>query len=203
VSTTTQQQLVQDRLWELIEPLLPPQPTPRGPGGRPRVEERAALESGQQPAQVHSDPTPRLHPREPPRDQLHQLVQRRDPPGKIDHAAIITARRPSAFHDTPNRRCSINGQIARMALEGSGASVRYLGPTTDSSKYVVLRISLLVLSALLRGVGGTALTELGSCVPSAGLQEWSQVRRRTAWSWRREIGRCSYSECWAGLFWPQ
>ena len=41
---TKQQRLVEDRLWELIEPLLPPRPAPKGPGGRPRVDERAALE---------------------------------------------------------------------------------------------------------------------------------------------------------------
>jgi transposase len=44
VSTTKQQQLVQDQLWQLIESLLPSRPTPEGPGGRPRVDERAALE---------------------------------------------------------------------------------------------------------------------------------------------------------------
>jgi transposase len=35
---------VADRHWELIEPLIPPRPTPRGPGGRPRIDDRAALE---------------------------------------------------------------------------------------------------------------------------------------------------------------
>ena len=40
----TKQRLVEDRLWELIEPLLPPRPALKGPGGRPRVDERAALE---------------------------------------------------------------------------------------------------------------------------------------------------------------
>jgi transposase len=44
VARTKQQRLVEDRLWELIEPLLPPRPVPKGPGGRPRVDERAALE---------------------------------------------------------------------------------------------------------------------------------------------------------------
>src|SRR5215207_2293872 len=34
--------LVTDELWELIEPLLPPEP-PKPRGGRPRVEDRAAL----------------------------------------------------------------------------------------------------------------------------------------------------------------
>jgi hypothetical protein len=66
-------------------------------GQRPAV---LALQPGQQPAQIRPDPPPRLHPRKPARDQLHQLVQRRDPPGKIDHAAIITAQQPSASHDT-------------------------------------------------------------------------------------------------------
>lgn len=42
--TMKQQRLVEDRLWELIKPLLPPRPAPRGPGGRPRIDERAALE---------------------------------------------------------------------------------------------------------------------------------------------------------------
>lgn len=39
-----QQRLVEDRLWELLEPLIPPQPPARGPGGRPRIDDRAALE---------------------------------------------------------------------------------------------------------------------------------------------------------------
>lgn len=34
--------LVSDELWELIEPLLPPEP-PKPKGGRPRVPDRAAL----------------------------------------------------------------------------------------------------------------------------------------------------------------
>jgi transposase len=34
--------LVTDELWEVIEPLLPPEP-PKPKGGRPRVEDRAAL----------------------------------------------------------------------------------------------------------------------------------------------------------------
>jgi transposase len=44
VATTEQQRRVEDRLWELIEPLIPPRPAPRGPGGRPRINDRAALE---------------------------------------------------------------------------------------------------------------------------------------------------------------
>ena len=44
VPRTKQQRLVADWLWELIEPLLPPRPAPRGSGGRSRVDERAALE---------------------------------------------------------------------------------------------------------------------------------------------------------------
>ena len=35
-------QLVRDELWEIIEPLLPPE-APKPQGGRPRVEDRAAL----------------------------------------------------------------------------------------------------------------------------------------------------------------
>src|SRR5215218_4856894 len=35
-------ELVTDELWEIIEPLLPPEP-PKPEGGRPRVENRAAL----------------------------------------------------------------------------------------------------------------------------------------------------------------
>ena len=35
-------ELVCDELWEIIEPLLPPEP-PKPQGGRPRVEDRAAL----------------------------------------------------------------------------------------------------------------------------------------------------------------
>lgn len=34
--------LVTDELWEVIEPLLPPQP-PKPKGGRPRINDRAAL----------------------------------------------------------------------------------------------------------------------------------------------------------------
>jgi transposase len=34
--------LVSDELWELIEPLLPPEP-PKPKGGRPRVSNRQAL----------------------------------------------------------------------------------------------------------------------------------------------------------------
>ena len=35
-------ELVTDELWEVIEPLLPPEP-PKPRGGRPRVEDRGAL----------------------------------------------------------------------------------------------------------------------------------------------------------------
>jgi transposase len=35
-------ELVTDELWEIVEPLLPPEP-PKPKGGRPRVEDRAAL----------------------------------------------------------------------------------------------------------------------------------------------------------------
>ncbi|WP_146873217.1 transposase, partial [Halovibrio variabilis] len=34
--------LVPDELWEIVEPLLPPEP-PKPDGGRPRVSNRAAL----------------------------------------------------------------------------------------------------------------------------------------------------------------
>jgi transposase len=36
--------LVTDELWALIEPLIPPRPRPRGPGGRPRVPDRSVVE---------------------------------------------------------------------------------------------------------------------------------------------------------------
>jgi transposase len=36
------QPLVSDELWEIIEPLLPPEP-PKPKGGRPRIPDRAAL----------------------------------------------------------------------------------------------------------------------------------------------------------------
>jgi transposase len=36
--------LVDDWLWELVEPLIPPRPPARGPGGRPPIQDRAALE---------------------------------------------------------------------------------------------------------------------------------------------------------------
>jgi transposase len=39
-----QQRLVDDRLWELLEPLIPPRPPARGPGGRPPIADRVALE---------------------------------------------------------------------------------------------------------------------------------------------------------------
>jgi transposase len=35
-------ELVADELWETIEPLLPPEP-PKPEGGRPRIDDRAAL----------------------------------------------------------------------------------------------------------------------------------------------------------------
>ena len=35
-------ELVSDELWEMVEPLLPPEP-PKPNGGRPRVDDRAAL----------------------------------------------------------------------------------------------------------------------------------------------------------------
>ena len=35
-------ELVSDELWEIIEPLLPPEP-PKPQGGRPRLDDRAAL----------------------------------------------------------------------------------------------------------------------------------------------------------------
>lgn len=35
-------ELVTDELWEIVEPLLPPEP-PKPRGGRPRVSNRAAL----------------------------------------------------------------------------------------------------------------------------------------------------------------
>lgn len=43
--TPPQQRLIDDRLWDLIQPLLPARPRPRGPGGRPRIDDRAALEA--------------------------------------------------------------------------------------------------------------------------------------------------------------
>ena len=44
VARSTQQRQVADRLRELIEPLIPQRPARRGPGGRPRIDDRAALE---------------------------------------------------------------------------------------------------------------------------------------------------------------
>jgi transposase len=35
-------ELVSDELWEIVEPLLPPEP-PKPEGGRPRVDDRRAL----------------------------------------------------------------------------------------------------------------------------------------------------------------
>jgi hypothetical protein len=59
-----------------------------------------ALQPGQQPAQVRPDPTARLDPAEPARDQSQQRIQRSDPPSKINHAVIITGDRIPASHDT-------------------------------------------------------------------------------------------------------
>lgn len=36
--------LVSDDLWALVQPLVPPRPPGRGPGGRPRVPDRSVLE---------------------------------------------------------------------------------------------------------------------------------------------------------------
>lgn len=44
MATRQQQRLVDDRLWEMVAPLIPPPPVPRAPGGRPRVDDRKALE---------------------------------------------------------------------------------------------------------------------------------------------------------------
>jgi transposase len=44
VARSKQQQLVADRRRELIEPLIPQRPARRGPGGRPRIDDLAALE---------------------------------------------------------------------------------------------------------------------------------------------------------------
>ena len=44
MARSIQQRLVDDRLWELLEPLIPPSPAAKGPGGRPRIDDRAALE---------------------------------------------------------------------------------------------------------------------------------------------------------------
>jgi transposase len=44
VARSKQQQRVADRLWELIEPLIPPLPAPRGRADAPRIDDRAALE---------------------------------------------------------------------------------------------------------------------------------------------------------------
>lgn len=38
------QRLITDELWSVLEPLIPPRPVPKGPGGRPRASDRAALE---------------------------------------------------------------------------------------------------------------------------------------------------------------
>ena len=67
-------------------------------GHRPTV---LALQTREQATQVVPDSPPRLSSPKPPRDQLDQSVQRGNPPSKIDHAVIITARTASASHDTP------------------------------------------------------------------------------------------------------
>lgn len=38
------QRLVTDELWSVLEPLIPSRPAAKGPGGRPRASDRAALE---------------------------------------------------------------------------------------------------------------------------------------------------------------
>lgn len=43
-SSSPPQRLVDDDLWELVEPLIPEPPQARGPGGRPRVPDRHVLE---------------------------------------------------------------------------------------------------------------------------------------------------------------
>ena len=43
-SPSPPRRLVDDELWALVEPLIPPAKPARGPGGRPRVPDRAALE---------------------------------------------------------------------------------------------------------------------------------------------------------------
>jgi hypothetical protein len=44
VANSEQQRRVEDRLWELIEPLIAPRPVPPGTGGRSRIDARPALE---------------------------------------------------------------------------------------------------------------------------------------------------------------
>ena len=67
-------------------------------GQRPAV---LALQPGQQSPQVGAHPSAWLRAHEPRPDQPDHHVQPRHPPGKIHHAVIITARRASASHDTP------------------------------------------------------------------------------------------------------
>jgi transposase len=43
-SSSPPQRLVDDDLWDLVAPLIPEPPPARGPGGRPRVPDRQALE---------------------------------------------------------------------------------------------------------------------------------------------------------------
>ncbi|WP_419720444.1 transposase, partial [Kocuria rosea] len=44
MTTRAQSWVVDDRLWELMAPLIPSRPLPRGPSGRPRIDDRAALQ---------------------------------------------------------------------------------------------------------------------------------------------------------------
>jgi len=67
-------------------------------GDRPAV---LTFQTGEQTPHIRTNSRPRLRPREPRPDQPDNRVQPRHPPRKIHHAAIITARRASASHDTP------------------------------------------------------------------------------------------------------
>ena len=42
--TSPPRRLLGDELWAMVEPLIPPPPAARGPGGRPRVPDRSVLE---------------------------------------------------------------------------------------------------------------------------------------------------------------
>ena len=83
-------------------------------GQRPPV---LPLQPGQQPPQIRPDPATRLSPGEPARDQLHHRIQRRDPPSKIHHTVIITARRISPSHDTPTAVAVLGAFTERTALD--------------------------------------------------------------------------------------